>query len=400
MGECNQDFSYLFVEGGVAKVEKLIGSGTFGEIYTITDIKNNKLAVKCCKIDSSRTLNLLELSIMSTYIHPNINRSLFVKIMSDCVYIVQNLAICDLFTYSRLKNKNAPPDLELLKHWSFSIAQGVNVLHKEDIIHGDIKATNILMFSDRTIKLADFGFSIKKPEKDSYFSHIICTSTHRPIESLVKNRKWNESLDIWSLGCTFYEIAYGEYLFPRQETDKKIPRQSTDKMINAILDWAVKGPNREILNIERPSTTDYKKIQRSPNYDLQIMDVYNDLICKMLFIRAGDRLNISEVLTHRFFEGSQIVNGTRLSKIPIIELTVDQQARITRFIEIFCENYSAEKIAYNLYLKSENFEMSEKQKALICSEIANRMCKPGISSKSMNEDEIMVCSNMQFLLHS
>ena len=48
-----------------------------------------------------------------------------------------------------------------------NIVKSVNLLHKKDIIHGDIKPENILIGNDFNIKLIDFGFS-EKVRKNNY----------------------------------------------------------------------------------------------------------------------------------------------------------------------------------------------------------------------------------------
>ena len=102
-----------------------------------------------------------------------------------------------------------------------SIVLGVMHLHQRRIIHGDIKGHNVLIFNGEA-KLSDFGLScfILEGQKQTFRSSVkMYTSTHRPPE-VWKTNTWGFAADIWSLGCTFFEIIYGYSLFPMQVSEK------------------------------------------------------------------------------------------------------------------------------------------------------------------------------------
>lgn len=123
--------------------------------------------------------------------------------------------------------------------WIRDILFGLNYLHNLRIIHGDIKAENILIFSELDAKLADFGcakFSWS-PSKGT----CAYTPTHRAPE-IWENRDWGILADIWGLGCTIYELVTGEKLFPFNpdreafietlKTFNKVNIPEFDKIIN------------------------------------------------------------------------------------------------------------------------------------------------------------------------
>lgn len=245
--------------------KKILGKGSYGEVFLSIDTRNNKeLAVKKCGIGKSGIPNLMESYIMSSLVHPHLNGANKVVASESNLYIVQERAEMDLGKKLRSPEYRSATmiTLDKIKSWCHSIAQAVACLHSNDIIHADIKGSNVLLFNDENVKLTDFTLSTKKWRKDDRFKHTVCTYTHRPPECFLKS-EWDESLDIWSLGCTFYEIAYGKLLFPYQGKDlekdkgerKKEPKTSGDKkklklkekerrtilnqrMINAMIDWS------------------------------------------------------------------------------------------------------------------------------------------------------------------
>ena len=97
-----------------------------------------------------------------------------------------------------------------------SLANALKVLYENNVIHRDIKPNNIFIkkkdnnniqcFEDNCIiKLGDFGSSIKKEENDSIQ---IGTVLYLAPE-IIKNIKYDEKIDLWSLGITLYHLYFG-----------------------------------------------------------------------------------------------------------------------------------------------------------------------------------------------
>ena len=97
-----------------------------------------------------------------------------------------------------------------------SLAKALKVLYENNVIHRDIKPNNIFIkkkdnnniqcFEDNCIiKLGDFGSSIKKEENDSIQ---IGTVLYLAPE-IIKNIKYDEKIDLWSLGITLYHLYFG-----------------------------------------------------------------------------------------------------------------------------------------------------------------------------------------------
>ena len=86
---------------------------------------------------------------------------------------------------------------------------GVNYLHNKHVIHRDIKGANILISSDGTVKLADFGLArIFYPGNERvHYTNRVVTLWYRAPELLLGARNYNESVDMWSVGCVFAELV-------------------------------------------------------------------------------------------------------------------------------------------------------------------------------------------------
>lgn len=76
-----------------------------------------------------------------------------------------------------------------------------------------MKPKNILLGFDGKLKIADFGLArtIVMPNKP--LTQEVITLYYRPPEILLGNYFYNESVDMWSIGCIFYELSALKPLF-------------------------------------------------------------------------------------------------------------------------------------------------------------------------------------------
>ena len=119
--------------------------------------------------------------------------------------------------------KIKPANFEMIERWISSLIEGVMFLHSRRLIHGDIKASNVLIDRENEAKLADFGMVtlIVEGETQKFPNRgMMYTLTHRPPEVSFGN-VWGFSADIWALGCTFYELLYNEKIFTKEETKEE-----------------------------------------------------------------------------------------------------------------------------------------------------------------------------------
>lgn len=393
---------------------ELLGRGSYGNVYKAKDKKDNVMAVKCCKIDATGIPNILEASIMSSFFHPHLNRAFSIWAEKGELFIIQELARIDLSQYTCRDKDNKMPCLEDLRDWCFSIACATKALHIENIIHADIKASNVLLYRDNKVRLTDYTLAVKKWTPEEKFTHNVCTSTHRPLECFLK-REWNEKLDIWSLGCTFYEIAYGGSLFPYQgdlekgnDKDKELKIRNKQRFINCLIDWAERGPNA-------PDALDYIDCKKFPvefvgfklsdNYRKPEMKIFNDLLCEMLRINPVQRPSIEKVLEHPFFcNRSPIIGYT--GKRPDNKIPVPEHARVARFIQRYSDNEMVQKLAMKIYCRCNDItNISEHVRAAACTWIASKLVTGDPPEIENNlEEQILVaeseiCHNLKFHLH-
>ena len=89
------------------------------------------------------------------------------------------------------------------------VIRGLNYLHLNNIVHGDMKPSNLLVAGDGTVKLGDFGISRIKFDGELLDEHIGTPAFMAP--EIISGVSYDGKLaDIYSVGATAYCIRFGE----------------------------------------------------------------------------------------------------------------------------------------------------------------------------------------------
>ena len=94
----------------------------------------------------------------------------------------------------------------------------MNYCHKKSICHRDIKAENVIIAKDNTIKIIDFGLACKfKPEEG--MNRCIGTMLYMAPE-IARKKQYNEKSDMWAIGIVIFVMLTGRIPYREREPTK------------------------------------------------------------------------------------------------------------------------------------------------------------------------------------
>jgi serine/threonine protein kinase len=97
---------------------------------------------------------------------------------------------------------------KLVASYVFKILEGLDYLHRSDVVHCDLKAANILTTKTGNVKLSDFGVSLNLRAMEREIKDVAGTPNWMAPE-VIELKGASTKSDIWSLGCTVIELLTG-----------------------------------------------------------------------------------------------------------------------------------------------------------------------------------------------
>ncbi|KAE9415429.1 hypothetical protein Angca_006847 [Angiostrongylus cantonensis] len=198
------------------KETKCIGNGAFGSVYLAYDVDTGRdLAVKKIPLipdnrELSREVQGLEFDVqeLGRLQHPRIVQYLGVQKTSDRILIFM-----EYMTGGSLKEHIVlvgSLSNVVAKKYTSQVLEGLAFLHKNHIIHRDIKSANILRDSLGNVKIADFGSGKKMQSLASQQGAFHSTIHYTAPEVLLGKTPYGRKADVWSVGVTLVEMLTGE----------------------------------------------------------------------------------------------------------------------------------------------------------------------------------------------
>ncbi|KAK1416971.1 hypothetical protein QVD17_26091 [Tagetes erecta] len=199
---------------------ELIGCGAFGRVYMGMNLDSGELlAVKqvsvvvntASKDKTQAHIRELEeeVKLLKNLSHPNIVRYLGTAREESSLNIF--LEFVPGGSISSLLGKFGSFPESVIRMYTKQILLGLEYLHKNGIMHRDIKGANILVDNKGQIKLADFGASKKVVELATMTGAKSMKGTpYWMAPEVILQTGHSFSADIWSVGCTVIEMATGK----------------------------------------------------------------------------------------------------------------------------------------------------------------------------------------------
>jgi hypothetical protein len=210
---------------------QLIGKGTFGRVYLGMNITTGELiAVKQVEVnpkaagsDKDKVKELvksldIEIDTMAHLDHPNIVQYLGCEKKEYSISIF--LEYISGGSVGSCLRKHGKFEESVVSSLTRQTLCGLSYLHREGILHRDLKADNILLDLDGTCKISDFGISKKT---DNIYGNDITNSMQGSVFWMApevirsQGQGYSAKVDIWSLGCVVLEMFAGRRPWSKEE---------------------------------------------------------------------------------------------------------------------------------------------------------------------------------------
>ncbi|XP_064262068.1 cyclin-dependent kinase 11B-like isoform X2 [Passer domesticus] len=202
-----------------------IGSGTFGDVCKALDTATGgEVAIKKINLQGliRRKVTFKELMVMKIYKHPNIVNYLKSYLLGDELWLVMEYmdggALSDVINEIHMSERE-------IAAVSRECLQGLDFLHSNHMIHQDLTSSNILLGTDGSVKLADFGLFAQLTPKQNRWSSMAGTSGWMAPE-VVTGQPYGPKVDIWSFGIVGIEMV--ERQVPYWKETSGMPRLVID----------------------------------------------------------------------------------------------------------------------------------------------------------------------------
>lgn len=202
---------------GRYEITELIGVGGMAEVYKGVDVIDNKtVAIKILKKEYAENEEFLrrfrnESKAIAVLSHPNIVKIYDVGFSDKIQYIV--MEYIDGITLKEYIEEEKVLTWKDTVHFVIQILRALQHAHDKGIVHRDIKPQNIMMFTDGTIKVMDFGIAKFAREEGKTATDQAIGSVHYISPEQASGNVTDAKSDIYSVGAMMYEMLAGRKPF-------------------------------------------------------------------------------------------------------------------------------------------------------------------------------------------
>uniref|UniRef100_A0A5S6QC24 Protein kinase domain-containing protein n=1 Tax=Trichuris muris TaxID=70415 RepID=A0A5S6QC24_TRIMR len=283
-------------------IEKLcqIGEGSYGTVYKVRSKTTGEIyAMKRMKMDAHNGITpcaLREVAVLQQLQeHPNIVKLEQVIMGEDYLYLIFEYMTIDLSEYMRRIPDGAVMDEDSVKSFFYQITHALQFCHQRQIMHRDIKPANLLISGD-IIKLADFGLARLEKETRAAYTETVVTLWYRSPEILLGEEHYSTSVDIWSAGCVFAEMATGTPLFSGLTEFQQLATIFKILGTPTTEEWS-EFTEMKLYSTELPVVRSYRLAERVTTLDESGMS----LLQATLIYDPKKRITAKEMLAHPYF---------------------------------------------------------------------------------------------------
>ncbi|CAK7311471.1 Mitogen-activated protein kinase 13 [Vulpes lagopus] len=183
-----------------------------------------------------------------------------------------------------------------IQYLVYQMLKGLKYIHSAGVVHRDLKPGNLAVNEDCELKILDFGLA---RHADAEMTGYVVTRWYRAPEVILSWMHYNQTVDIWSVGCIMAEMLTGKTLFKGKDY--------LDQLSQILKVTGVPGAEFVQKLNDKAAKSYIQALPQSPKKDFSQLfprasPQATDLLEKMLELDVDKRLTASQALAHPFFE--------------------------------------------------------------------------------------------------
>ena len=207
----------------------VVGRGGYGVVYKAREVNSGEIhAIKVISKEKTEQNGLLERVVKEIEVHHRLEHTNIVNFYAfteDAKFMYLIMEYCsggnlyDMLKRHRREtgggvgNKRAA---QLI----YQLGCGVAYLHRNNVMHRDLKLSNLLLSSKGELKIADFGLAVILDHPDEEHYTVCGTTNYIAPEVAVPQQGHGLSADLWSVGVVLYSLLVGRLPFDCKTTSE------------------------------------------------------------------------------------------------------------------------------------------------------------------------------------
>jgi serine/threonine protein kinase len=199
------------------KIYDKVGSGGIATVYVARDLKTNEMvAVKVIHPHVAKDSNTVkrferEANLLMSLTDPSLVQVYDYGIEEDRHYLVMEYV--GGRTLKAIIKEEGPLAVDRALDIAHQVAEGLSVIHRQGVIHRDIKPQNLIVQTDGKVKVMDFGIARMADLSALTQSGFLVGTPHYISPEQAMGQRVDHRSDIYSLGVVLYEMLIGKVLF-------------------------------------------------------------------------------------------------------------------------------------------------------------------------------------------
>ena len=340
---------------------------TFREIMFLQEMDGHEHIIRLTnvlKADNDRDIYLV-FEYMETDLHAAIRANILQEIHKQCAQrplLPGRPVSSERAALSPSRRAHPPPrPAPARRYILWQALKALKYMHSAELLHRDMKPSNLLLNSDCLMKVCDFGLARSLPEARLHaqadsglppLTDYVATRWYRAPEILLGAGTYDFGVDMWAMGCILGEMLMGRPTFPGTSTMNQLEKIATlvgcpgkedvakissfaltmlyDAIPQPAGGWPPVHPGNPSSSAEAESL-DREVKQRFKNTFAAASDDAIDLMVQFLHFEPKKRLSASDALAHPYIAQFHDPSVERTALKPVKKLIDDEEKKSTNF---------------------------------------------------------------------